>query len=283
MIKKKLTWNFNEPVKLLQWENVHTVCEESACPNRAECSALNTATFLLGGKFCTRRCGFCHVENGPLVAVQKLRQKEEEEILAAVKKLNLSYVVLTSVTRDDDPEALAWHFNNVCQRLKTEGRDVELLIPDFKADENCLLIPALAQPNVMAHNMETVKSLSRQIRPQAFYEKSLKVLQYYHTHHPKILVKTGFMVGLGETESEIYDLIDDIHLAGADILTIGQYLQPGPEEVEVKKYYTEEDFLNFQRYALNKGLGKVQSGYFTRSSYHAAALSGLPQKAANVP
>jgi len=198
---------------------------------------------------------------------------EKMEILKAVFDLNLKFAVITSVTRDDDPANLALHFREISQSLRHMNIGVELLIPDFKADRENLKIIGDGQPDVIAHNLETIERLSQKIRPQASYKKSLEVLQYYRGQYPKMLLKTGFMVGLGETLPEIMQLMKDIFNAGADILTVGQYLQPGKTQVQVEKFYTEQEFENLKNMAHEMGIKNVQSGYFTRSSYNAAAYA----------
>jgi len=270
--RKKIKWNFEGNDVLLKWKGVHTVCEESACPNRLECSQLKTATFLIGGKYCTRNCRFCKIENGKPMPLDSLKEHEMAEILEAVKKLDLKFVVITSVTRDDDPIGLSSHFHDICIELKKLNLGVELLIPDFRLDRNCLDHIGEASPTVIAHNLETVKRLSGDIRPQASYEKSIELLKHYIVHYPKIIVKSGFMVGLGETPDEIIQTVTDLKLAGVHVLTIGQYLQPGDGQTPVVKYYSEDEFLNLKDIALEIGIKHVESGYFTRSSYKAGLI-----------
>ncbi|MDH4263211.1 MAG: lipoyl synthase [Spirochaetia bacterium] len=267
--KKRITWNFHNPDTLLKWKGVHTVCEESLCPNRLECSQLKTATFLIGGKYCTRNCLFCNVQHGKSDPISAFKDIEKNEILEAVKTLDLQFAVITSVNRDDDAESLALHFHEICEELNHMNIGVELLIPDFHVKKYLLDIIAKASPKVIAHNLETVKRLSDEIRPQASYEKSLKVLQHYALHYPKIKVKSGFMVGLGETEEEILMTIKDLKNSGIHILTIGQYLQPGKHQTSVVKHYSDDFFLNIKDSAIKMGIKHVESGYFIRSSYKA--------------
>jgi lipoic acid synthetase len=267
--KKRITWNFHKSDSLLKWEGVHTVCEESACPNRIECSRLKTATFLIGGKYCTRNCLFCKVEHGKPAPMESLKDVEKQEILNAVKILGLQFAVITSVTRDDDPTGLSLHFHDVCMALNQRGIGVELLIPDFRLDKDLLSHIGDAAPRVIAHNLETVRRLSPRIRPQASYEKSIKVLQHYALHYPKIRVKSGFMVGFGETLDEIFYTIEDLQRAGIHVLTVGQYLQPGEDQTPVVKHYTDDEFLEIKAIALKSGIKHVESGYFVRSSYKA--------------
>jgi len=267
--KKKIRWNFLNPDALLKWEGIHTVCEESGCPNRLECSQLRTATFLIGGKYCTRNCRFCKIEHGKPVPVSLIKDIEKQTILNAAISLGLKFAVITSVSRDDDFRELAQHFAEICVSLMNKNIGVELLVPDFQLDKNLLDLVGNASPLVIAHNLETVKRLSKKIRPQASYEKSIKVLQHYALQYPKITVKSGFMVGLGETADEILETITDMKNAGVQILTIGQYLQPGIDQTKVVKHYSNEEFLNFKALALQAGIKNVESGYFIRSSYKA--------------
>lgn len=279
--KKKVVWNFNSADKLLEWNNVHTVCEESACPNRLECSRLKTATFMIGGKYCSRNCHFCKVEHGKPLPLDQFAKKEREEIYHAVEKLALQYAVITSVTRDDDQNGLANHFSIITRELKKRKISVELLIPDFSANEKYLGIIGDSFPDVIAHNLETVRELTPIVRSRATFEKSLKVLQFYRVHYPKILLKTGIMVGLGETTGQLLEFFRDIKKTGIDILTIGQYLRPGAEQAEVKKYYTAEEFDELKYSALAAGIKNVESGFYIRSSYKARTLYGSTIKETN--
>lgn len=272
--KKKITWNFHQPETLLKWQGVHTVCEESACPNRPECSQLKTATFLIGGKFCTRNCLFCRVEHGRSGPVAAVKDTEQREILAAVSGLGLKFVVITSVTRDDDPEGLARHFHDLTLALNRQDIGVELLIPDFRLDRALLDLVGSARPRVIAHNVETVERLSAKIRPQASYKKSLDLLQHYTLNFPKITVKSGFMVGLGETPAEIRQTIADLKNAGVEVLTVGQYLRPTEDQAEVVRHYSDDEFAEIRQAALEIGIRHVESGYFTRSSYKAGLYAG---------
>jgi len=266
--KKTITWNFQEHKPLLQWNNVSTVCEESKCPNRRECSDAKQATFLIGGSVCTRACAYCNVETGS-TNTPLPDKKEIDQIIDFANTSQTKYIVITSVTRDDDPGGLAGQFAVLTEMLHQAGVLVELLIPDFIAHSNPLKIVTRANPAVLAHNMEAVSSLWKIVRPQGSFKKSLEILQFIHDHYPNIIVKSGFMIGLGETKDEIFELIRQIGSAGVDILTIGQYLQPAPHLAPVEKYYTEEEFFALREYGLGQGLKVVESGPFVRSSYKA--------------
>jgi len=268
-LKKRITWSFEKPVDLLQFDHVHTVCAESRCPNRHECSRDATATFLIGGGNCTRKCSFCHISHGKPLPLQEIRQKEKEQILSAVEALGTRYVVITSVTRDDDPEGLALHFQEITLELKRRGLMVENLIPDFGGDERLLAIIAEGSPETIAHNMESVERLTPVVRSRAEYKKSLKVLQFYTSHHPKIVVKSGFLTGLGETFEEMISVMEDLKERGVEALTIGQYLQPSPRNAEVSKIYSEEEFQKIVELNRRFGFPGFAAAPFVRSSYRA--------------
>ncbi|MES0488565.1 MAG: lipoyl synthase [Leptospirales bacterium] len=270
VIKKSIRWQPEVKGELLSWEKVHTVCEESRCPNRFECSQENSATFLIGGKRCTRSCRFCHVMHHPSESIDELAEKETEAIIKAVDQLKLEFTVITSVTRDDQPEELAAHFANIAVLLKKKAVNTELLIPDFNGSSTCFDRIADSNPCVIAHNLETVERLSGPVRKNASYKKSLQVLQYYRQKYPKIIVKSGIMTGLGETMSEIQTTLRDLYESGVSIVTVGQYLRPSSGQMEVARMYTENEFLEIEGYARKLGFSGVACGPFVRSSYRAA-------------
>ena len=255
--------------KVLKNYSLHSICEESVCPNRAECFARDTATFLIMGKRCTRDCKFCAVESAK---PDKLNPNEPKNIAKALKELNLKYVVITSVDRDDLKDCGAGFFAKTVQEIKSYNSDIkiELLTPDFKAKEEFLDIVIASKPYKLAHNIETVKRLSKKIMPQCSYEKSLKVLKYYSKS--TILTKSSLMVGLGESKKEIFETFEDLLNAGVKQLTIGQYLSPSINHCPVYKYYTDEEFCKLKEKALNMGFSAVQSGILVRSSYYADKL-----------
>ena len=258
-----------EIAQMMKDLKLNTVCQEANCPNIGECFKRHTATFMILGSQCTRNCRFCNVSCG------KPSDPDPEEpmhVAEVAKKLNLKHVVVTQVTRDDLPDGGAAHMAATVRAIKelNPGSTVEVLISDLKGSEEALKTVLDSHPDVMNHNVEMVKELYRDVRPQAIYERSLKVLSDSKKFAPDILTKTGFMLGLGETDEQVYTLMDDIHETGCDILTISQYLRPSNEHWELKRYITPEEFAHFKEVALEKGFLYVASGPLVRSSYRAA-------------
>ena len=247
--------------------SLHTVCEGANCPNRSECFKSKTATFMILGDVCTRGCRFCAVAKG---APQCVDPEEPEHVALAAEKLGLKHVVVTSVTRDDLPDGGAAYFARTVEALKARLPEctVEVLIPDFQGSESALNTVIAAQPDIINHNIETVPSLYRTVRPQAVYERSLELLR--RVKQAGGCSKTGLMVGLGETKAEVLSLFDDLVGMGCDMLTIGQYLQPSKQHLPVLEYVTPQQFDEYKAIALEKGFKYVASGPFVRSSYHAA-------------
>ncbi|OGF45411.1 MAG: lipoyl synthase [Candidatus Firestonebacteria bacterium RIFOXYA2_FULL_40_8] len=272
-LKKKLPGGkeFNETYNILKQSGLPTVCENARCPNIGECFSRKTATFLILGNICTRGCLFCDIKTGKPDLTDL---DEPEKILAAVRRLGLKYVVITSVTRDDLSDGGAGHFRAVIEALKTEkGLKVEVLIPDFNGNTESLKIIVQAAPEVIGHNIEMVKELYKSLRPStANYKKSLDVLKELKRISPLCITKSGFMLGLGETEEQILELIEDIYSTGCDILTIGQYLRPSIGRAEVKEFISPQRFETIKQEALAKGFKTVYSGPFIRSSYKALDL-----------
>ena len=264
----------DEVAALLKELKLNTVCKEAKCPNLGECYRKHTATFMILGSECTRNCRFCNVTPGcPLPP----DPEEPENVAAAAKKLGLRHVVLTCPTRDDLPDGGAEHFARTVKAIRTAcpGVTVETLISDMKGNRESLGVVIQAHPEVLNHNVETVEELQKAVRPQADYRRSLEVLRYCKEKDPTLLTKTGFMVGLGETEEQIDRLMDDVKAAGCDILTIGQYLQPTKEHYPLARYATPEDFARYKDMALAKGFRYVASAPLARSSYRAwEALEG---------
>lgn len=258
----------NEVAALMQEMNLSTVCKEANCPNLGECYQRHTATFMILGNICTRNCRFCNVATGHPAAPDP---EEPMHVARAAKKLNLQHVVLTCSTRDDLPDGGAKQFANCIRAIREvcPGTTVEALISDMKGDCASLDIVIAARPEVLNHNVETVKELQRVVRPQAQYERSLDVLRYCKEREPAMLTKTGFMVGLGETEDQISQLMDDILKTGCDILTIGQYLPPSSNHYPLARFATPEDFDRWKQLALAKGFRHVASAPLARSSYKA--------------
>jgi len=259
-----------ETTRILRTHGITTVCEESACPNRTECYAAKTATFMILGDTCTRACRFCNVKTGRGTPPDP---DEPRRIAEAVRALGLNYAVITSVDRDDLPDFGAGHFVAVVEALaKTVPQvRVELLTPDFKADARALAQIVSCGAYKLAHNEETIRRLSPTLRPQSDYDRSLRTLRYYSRHFEG-RVKSSLMVGLGETERELIETMVDLRKAGVEELTIGQYLQPTPHHHPVVAYKSPEWFEKMKIKALEMGFEAVASGALVRSSYHAERL-----------
>ncbi len=250
---------------------LHTVCQEANCPNQFECFSARTATFLILGATCTRNCRFCNIDDGqPL----PLDPDEPRRVAQAAKRMDLRYVVVTSVTRDDLEDGGSSHFAATIRALRETitGVQVEVLIPDFQGDSSALETVLAARPDVLNHNMETVRRLYPQVRPQADYHRSLALLARVKAINPVIPAKSGIMLGLGETEAEVRQTIEDVYRSGCRMLTIGQYLQPTPQHLPVIDFIPPEEFERWRRLAVEMGFEKVAAGPFVRSSYHAEAL-----------
>lgn len=258
----------NEVAALMRDLKLNTVCKEANCPNLGECYRKHTSTFMILGSNCTRNCKFCNVTCGKPEPVDP---EEPMNVALAAKKLNLRHVVLTCSTRDDLPDGGAEQFAKTVRAIREvcPGTTVETLISDMKGDPASLDIVIASHPEVLNHNVETVRELQSVVRSKAAYERSLGVLRYCKEKDPTILTKTGFMVGLGETEEQIDRLLDDILETGCDILTIGQYLQPSPQHHPLARYATPEDFARYKELALKKGFRHVASAPLARSSYKA--------------
>jgi lipoic acid synthetase len=251
---------------------LHTVCESAACPNLSECWSAGTATFMIGGDICTRRCGFCDVQTG---RPAPLDPEEPRHVAEAVRALGLQFAVITAVARDEVRDGGAAHFAatlHAIHELAPSCR-VEVLIPDFKGSEEALRLVLDAEPDVMNHNVETVERLQRQVRPQARYDRSLAVLAMSRRLRPDIPTKTGIMLGLGETAGEIRETLIDIREQGCELLTIGQYLRPSPQHLAVERYVPPEEFARWEEDARSLGFRDVASGPLVRSSYRAEQLS----------
>ncbi len=257
---------------LLKELNLHTVCEEAQCPNIADCWDRSTATVMIMGDTCTRSCGFCAVKTG---RPQALDLAEPSHVAEAIGRLGLRHVVITSVDRDDLPDGGAGHFAATIREVKKLCPDtqVEVLIPDFKGRDDSLALIFEAAPHILNHNLETVRSLQREVRPQADYQRSLHVLKA--SAEAGLVAKSGIMLGLGESSEEISQALSDLRAAGVSILTIGQYLRPTPQHLEVKKYYSPEEFEHWKDFAERLGFEFVASGPLVRSSYHADEAAKL--------
>ena len=248
---------------------LHTVCESAQCPNRWECWSQGTATFMIAGERCTRACGFCAVSTAKPFA---LDVDEPDRVAEAVRRLKLKHVVVTAVARDDLPDGGANHFARTVRAIRALDSEivVEVLTPDFNGRESSLAMVLEAKPDIFNHNVETVERLTPFVRSRAKYRLSLKVLGRAKELDPAVVTKSGVMVGLGETESELFRTLDDLRAANVQVLTLGQYLRPTPDHLPVLEYIRPETFEAYKEVAERKGFDYVASGPLVRSSYHAA-------------
>ncbi len=262
--------------RIVKQRQIHTICEEGRCPNRGECYAQKTASFLLMGSVCTRACGFCQVDKGH--APMALDSQEPQKVAEAIKLLGLRYVVLTSVTRDDLVDGGAGWFVKVMGRIRelNPQTEIEVLTPDFWggkgggiAQEDRVKEVVLAKPACYNHNIETVERLQDRVRRGAKYERSLAVLRFVKAFAPEIPTKSGLMLGHGETEAEVISTLVDLRGVGCDRVTLGQYMRPSLAHLPVQKYWTPEEFTNLGAIAQEIGFSHVRSGPLVRSSYHA--------------
>ncbi len=266
-LKKRINLEDTSYVKnILRDLSLHTVCEEAFCPNISECFSKKVATFLILGKICTRNCKFCDIEKG---RPEELDKDEPEKVLEAVKKLRLSFVVITSVTRDDIEDGGSEIFKMCVLKIKNFDKNIkiETLIPDFKGNIKALEKVVSVSPEIISHNIETVPSLYSEIRSKANYQISLSVLKNAKELNNKIYTKSGIMLGLGEKENEVIKVMEDLHEVRCDFLSIGQYLSPSKNHYPVKEYISPEKFEYYKEKAMNSGFKYVKSGPFVRSSY----------------
>lgn len=261
---------FAETRELMRDLNLVTVCEEAACPNIGECWAQKHATMMILGSVCTRACAFCNVATGK---PDLLDPHEPEHVGVAVARLGLRHVVITSVDRDDLPDGGAEHFAQTIRAIRKASPQttIEILTPDFLRKDNAVEVVVYAKPDVFNHNMETVERLYRPIRPGAKYAHSLDVLAQVKQLDPSIFTKSGIMVGLGETDEEVVEMMDHLRAADVDFMTIGQYLQPTPKHAVVDRFVTPEQFETYAETGSDKGFLMMASTPLTRSSYHADA------------
>jgi len=258
--------NYKDVYQLMRKSKLNTVCEEAKCPNLAECWNNRTATFMILGDTCTRSCGFCNVKLG---MPNELDLDEPRRVAESVETLQLKHVVITSVNRDELKDGGASIFSETVKliRQKMPKTTIEILIPDFKGDENSFEIIMQNPPDILNHNLETVKRLYHAVRPQAKYERSLDLITWFKKKGLK--TKSGIMVGIGETKNEVFELMEDLFNSGCDIMTIGQYLQPTKNHLPVHRYVTLEEFAEYKEFGLKLGLKAVESSPLVRSSYHA--------------
>ena len=258
--------NYNDVKTLMREQHLHTVCEEARCPNIAECWNNRSATFMILGDTCTRSCGFCNIKTG---MPTELDLNEPRRVADSVKELGLKHVVITSVNRDELMDGGASIFNETVKLINLSMPDttVEILIPDFKGDENTFQIIMKNPPDILNHNLETVPRLYHAVRPQAKYERSLALIKWFKGNN--LRMKSGIMVGIGEKTEEVLELMKDLVNHGCDILTIGQYLQPTKLHLPVDRFVTPEEFRMYNVEGLKMGFKIVESSPLVRSSYHA--------------
>jgi lipoyl synthase len=261
--------NYRELKELIGRLRLHTVCESAACPNVGECWNQRTATFMMLGNVCTRRCGFCAVQKGAPLPVD---YDEPRRVAEAVAAMGLKFAVITSVNRDDREDGGAELFAMVIRaiRERVPGCGVEVLVPDFQGSHRAVETVMEAAPDVLNHNTETVPRLYRQVRLGARYERSLDVLAYAKSISPGTPTKSGLMLGLGETADEVLEVMRDLRAHQVDVLTLGQYLRPSPKHLPIVRYATPEEFAEFRRAGVEMGFAHVESGPLVRSSYHAS-------------
>lgn len=269
-VKAPTSEGYNSTRRLMRELNLHTVCEEAACPNIGECWSQKHATMMILGDICTRACAFCNVKTGRPDA---LNPQEPAHVGEAVKNLGLRHVVLTSVDRDDLDDGGAAHWVKVIKSVRNAAPEttIEVLTPDFRKKLGCVDLVAEAKPDVYNHNLETVPRLYRKIRPSARYYTSLRLLERVKEIDPSMFTKSGIMVGLGEEKEEVLQVMDDLRAANVDFITIGQYLQPTSRHAAVERFVPPEEFKEFERIARAKGFLMVSASPLTRSSYHADA------------
>ena len=277
-------------VKAPQWERVgnvkgilrdlglNTVCEEASCPNIGECFNAGTATFLIMGPACTRACPYCDIdfEKKP----QPLDPTEPERLAEAVRRLNLNHVVITSVNRDDLPDGGASQFVRCIDGVRSLSPQttIEVLIPDLCGNWDALEIILQAKPEVLNHNTETIQRLYRRVRPQGDYQRSLELLKRSRQLRPEVYTKSGLMVGLGETDAEVREAMEDLRAVDCDILTLGQYLQPSPKHLPLVAFISPEQFNTWREFGESIGFLQVVASPLTRSSYHAEQVRGLMEE-----
>lgn len=267
-VKAPTSATYHETRRIMREHNLHTVCEEAACPNIGECWSKKHATMMILGSVCTRACSFCNIATG---RPDQLDPHEPENVAQSVAKLGLSHVVITSVDRDDLDDGGAGHFAETILRIRraSPGTTIEVLTPDFLRKKDAVAMVVGAKPDVFNHNLETVPRLYGEVRPGARYFASLRLLQQVKELDPSMFTKSGIMVGLGEGREEVLQLMDDLRAADVDFMTIGQYLQPTPKHHVVDRFVEPAEFEAYQRFAYAKGFLMVSASPLTRSSYFA--------------
>lgn len=261
--------------QLFEQEGLVTVCQEASCPNIVECYSHGIATFMIMGDKCTRRCSFCDVAHG---RPDPLDPQEPQRLAETIERLQLKYVVITSVDRDDLRDGGAQHFVECLRAIRDKNAEIllEVLVPDFRGRQEVALEKIAHEvPDVFNHNIETVPSLYLAVRPGSDYQASLNLIQAFKKQHPHVMTKSGLMLGLGESEDELHTVLQDLRDHGTDSLTLGQYLPPSKEHYPLQRYITPEEFEKWAQVARDMGFVRVASGPFVRSSYHAEEFAGL--------
>lgn len=259
--------------KIMEDNRLHTVCEEARCPNLLECWSRKTATFLVMGKECSRSCGFCDIDFSK--KPKPLEADEPERIATSIKQLGLRHVVITMVARDDLVDGGAEHLAKIIRKVRQEASEVviEVLTSDFNGNLEALDTVLDAAPDIFNHNIETVRILTPQVRHKATYDRTLTILHHAHRHPNKPRIKSGLMVGLGESEEQVQETIRDLHAAGCEIITMGQYLQPNRQKLLVKAFIPPVQFKKYEEYGYSIGMKQMYCGPFVRSSYHAEEVA----------
>jgi lipoic acid synthetase len=272
-VRVRVTPEFEAVQRAVRQHRLHTVCHSASCPNLGECWARGTATFMIGGGLCTRRCGFCDVPTG---RPAPLDLGEPERVARAVAELRLGFAVITCVARDDLPDGGSGQMAATVRAIRRlcPGTGIEVLIADYKGSESSLRSVLEAGPDVLNHNLETVERLTRKVRVAARYPRSLALLRRAGELHPEIPTKSGLMLGLGETGAEVERALEDLRAAGVSLLTLGQYLQPSPGHLQVARWVTPAEFDAWAERARALGFREVAAGPLVRSSYHAERLAG---------
>ena len=267
-VRLSSTAHLNKVNNLLKQYNLNTVCEAANCPNRLECFSSKTATFMILGKECTRHCRFCNVTANP---PETIDANEPNNVAEAIRDLGLKHAVITSVTRDDLEDEGAYHFNKTVKAIRklNPNTSIEVLTPDFNGREDLIEIVVKAKPDVYNHNIETVRSLYEEVRPEANYLQSLNVIKTIKKLDNKMVTKSGIMLGLGESEDEVIETLKDLRNSGCDIITIGQYMQPSEKHIKMVRYIHPDEFKNYETIAYKLGFKAVASSPLVRSSYKA--------------
>ncbi len=265
---------YQETKAILRTLDLHTVCESANCPNIGDCFSRHTATFLILGNVCTRSCPFCDIRSGKPLPVDP---EEPARVADAVRRLGLHYAVVTSVNRDELPDGGASHFAATIRAIReaNPSAKVEVLIPDFLGDEDALRVVLEARPDVLNHNLETVKRLYKRVRPAGRYDRSLTLLRNVASWAPEIPAKSGAMVGVGETQEEIEELMRDLKAQGVSMVTLGQYLPPSGSHLPLERYVAPAEFAHYREYGRALGIRQVAAGPLVRSSFHAEEQAGV--------